>query len=257
MEKLINEILLEESEKTGIAANRLEHLAEYGCNIAFKDDLRTRVKLFGGNDFFTKETLKEFILVLVDGATARLEAENYQYSSINDDDNWDLIEKNFMLTFNNLPVLYEINGFKIRDIKSLNGNLTYIGLFIENYKSNFSEYYDNVFFDDDVAHKIEMECIASRFLSMDEIVEVIKERFLSYDDDDNELYGKEFLLKHRDKAKMLLSDMGKIMEIMWDNTFYLQQEYSFLDKSLFISMYHSDYNLPWEDWKELGKIANE
>ncbi len=256
MEKIIKEILLEESKRTGIAEDRLEFLANYGCKIAFQDDLKTRVGLFGGSDFFTKETLKELILTLIDGADARLEAEFLIDNNTDNDRDWEDIEAYFLNDFYKLPVVYENNGFKIRDVNKLDRDKEYIDLFFQNYLSSFTDFYNNVFFDDSVVNKIEIECYALNFLSYDEIVALIKEKFISSESDDNELYEDDFFVKYKKEAKKILDDMGRIMQIIWDSVFYLQQDFYYLSKSLFISMYHLDYILPYEDWKEIEKIVN-
>jgi len=75
MDAMLDKVLEEESAKLGMPADILRELANKGCQIAFNDDLNSRIKRFGGLEYFTEDSLREFILVLADGATADIENE--------------------------------------------------------------------------------------------------------------------------------------------------------------------------------------
>ena len=61
MDKILESIISEEASKLNIEPDDFRKLAETGCMIAFKDDLNTRINLFGGLSY-PKENLRELLL---------------------------------------------------------------------------------------------------------------------------------------------------------------------------------------------------
>ena len=61
MDEILESIISEEASKLNIEPDEFRKLAERGCMIVFKDDLKTRINLFGGLSY-PKENLRELLL---------------------------------------------------------------------------------------------------------------------------------------------------------------------------------------------------
>jgi len=72
MDEMLERLVSEESEKLGLPPEKFKELANTGCKIAFKDDLNTRISLFGGLDFFDEDKLRFFLLTCLEGGAASL-----------------------------------------------------------------------------------------------------------------------------------------------------------------------------------------
>jgi hypothetical protein len=56
------EKLLEVAEKQKISRDEFLDTANIRCNIAFKEDINTRIKRFGGLDFYDEVKLRFFLI---------------------------------------------------------------------------------------------------------------------------------------------------------------------------------------------------
>lgn len=76
MDEILESIISEEASKLNIEPDEFRKLAERGCMIVFKDDLKTRINLFGGLSY-PKENLRELLLTLSSAGAmeASLDAE--------------------------------------------------------------------------------------------------------------------------------------------------------------------------------------
>ncbi|MCF8305609.1 MAG: hypothetical protein K9I71_04360 [Ignavibacteriales bacterium] len=76
MTEKMTAVFSELSEESGLPVDVLVKLAERGCMIAFKDDMNSRIKAFGGEDCFTGDALEDFIMTLIYGGTISFAVEN-------------------------------------------------------------------------------------------------------------------------------------------------------------------------------------
>jgi len=73
---MLERLISEESEKLGLSSEKFKELANTGCKIAFNDDLNTRIRRFGGLDFFDEDKLRFFLLTCLEGGAASVLDEN-------------------------------------------------------------------------------------------------------------------------------------------------------------------------------------
>ncbi len=69
MSDKLNEIFEEESIELGLPPEKIEELANKGCQMAFNDNLRERIKLLGGLENLDKEFVRKLVLEFVTGGT--------------------------------------------------------------------------------------------------------------------------------------------------------------------------------------------
>jgi hypothetical protein len=168
---------------------------------------------------------------------------------MNNEPNIDLAITNFIKEFNKLPIIYQLSEFSIRDINLLDKTNQHLDYFLSEYSGPLNNYFDEIFFNDSIVNRIETECYAQGFLNLDEFETTLKNCFIPNDAEDNELFGDELFLKYKDETKIILSDMSRIINIIWDESYHFIQNYSFLDKSLFVSFFNYFYKFDYKDWE--------
>lgn len=171
-----------------------------------------------------------------------IEEQEYQEQVIN----------KFLKDFYELPILFEFNGFELRDIDSLDKNLDHIDRFLSDQYDPFYEIIDQAFYDPETEFNSENECGYGKILSKYDIEE---ELYKIFGDELEEFEGDKLLFKP-DKTRKLLNHNYCKLEYYykyWSNKVAAE----FCNKSLFISWYNKEYFLPWQDWQTIEQKLSD
>jgi hypothetical protein len=170
------------------------------------------------------------------------EEQEYQVQVIN----------KFLKDLYELPILFEFNGFELRDIYALNKNLDYIDTFLSDYYDPFYEILDQAFNDPETDFNSENECGYGKILNADGIKDALYNIYL---DELEDFEGAWELFKPGKTRKFLNHNycIFKHYYKYWSDN--VAEE--FCNKSLFISWYYKEYSLPWQDWQAIEQKLND
>ena len=159
------------------------------------------------------------------------------------------IVKQYLSAFFKLPVLYEFNGFEIRDISQLDSNLSYVDSFVFNYS-------DEIFFwlqaieDNIETHTGEFNFPLDKYEIIFELASIANIKDFETKNEN------EILLKYPNQTKELIEKSKKTFD-----KYYKQWEATVpnnvKNKSLFISWYYKEMGFhEWQDWKEIEDLLS-
>ena len=157
----------------------------------------------------------------------------------------EIIEK-YLKDFFKLPVLYEFNGFEIRDINQQDINIPYI----DNFIFSFS---DEIFL---WMQSVEDNAEPNKY-PLDKYEIMQKLTSVANINDYNTKNENEIFSRFPNETKRIIENCKAIFEQYYSHWQSIVPKY-FLNKSFFISWYFKEMgSSEWKDWKEIEEILNK
>jgi len=157
----------------------------------------------------------------------------------------EIIEK-YLKDFFKLPVLYEFNGFEIRDINQQDINIPYIDNFIFSFSDEIFLWMQSV---EDNAEPNEYPL--DKYEIMQKLTSVANIN------DYNTKNENEIFSRFPNETKRIIENCKAIFEQYYSYWQSIVPKY-FLNKSFFISWYFKEMgSSEWKDWKEIEEILNK
>jgi len=164
------------------------------------------------------------------------------------------MENDFLSEFFKLPTYFKIDGFEVRDIKTLNREEDVIDKFLSEYSEIMTDCLFNANEDAFVQFCIEKSCTYLNFILDEDNISDFLENNLVVEDDSLDSF-EELIPKYKDDIKLILKDNEIIIQILWNYWIeYLPDELH--NKSLFFSWYSNEYMFGWKGLEELNKRVN-
>lgn len=162
----------------------------------------------------------------------------------------EIIEK-YLNDFFKLPVLYEFNGFQIRDINQQDVNVSYIDSFIFNFSDEIFLWMQSV------EDNFELKNTDKKFthnypLDKYEIMHELSH--IANINDYNTKNENEIFLRFPKETKRIIGNCKLIIEQYYKHWQSIAPK-NFMDKSFFISWYFKEMgSSEWKDWKEIEDL---
>ncbi len=156
----------------------------------------------------------------------------------------EIIEK-YLKDFFKLPILYEFNGFEIRDINQQDINIPYVDNFIFSFSDEIFLWLQSV-----------EDNVESNTFSLDKYGIMQELTHIAEIKDFNTKNENEIFLRFPKETERIIQNCKLVFEKYYEYWQAIAPKY-FLNKSFFISWYFKEMgSSEWRDWKEIEEILN-
>lgn len=169
-----------------------------------------------------------------------------------DEMNDDEVTIEFIKKFNTLPILFEFNGFELRDLSQLNEEDEIFSRFKFIYGEDLFDWLQKMQENYRVLDDIEVKCGHFALMDKNKIIDTLAES-LNIEDSEYDYYSNDLFLKFPKETKELLKSNYCIIEQYY--TYWKENLFEGVSsKSFFITWFAKEFSFEWRDWKEIENI---